>query len=714
MVASLESEALRKKLTELQSLLDLAPDLIFRLDRKLRIVFVNQRVLDVTGLSREECLGKTNRELKMPEALCDLLDKTYLAVFREGQAQEIEFTYPSTQGPIHFHMRVVPEKAPGGAVLTAVGISRDVTEQKQSQLALKESEEKYRTLVEQSLEGIVIAFGPTPKLVFANSSLAGLLGYTVGELLAMSTQEISELIHPDDREMFFGNFTDRISGKQVPSRYEIRGLAKDKRELLCDVKSSLINYLGKPAIQAVFTDITEQKRMEEELQQSEANLNIVLDTLPAGVLIADAKGRIIRDNAVSRELWGVPPNTDSWEAYGNWIGWRPETGERIKAEEWAMTRALLYGEETRDELIQNQRFGSHERRYYLNNVAPLRDVDGKITGGVAAMVDVTERLAAEQALRESEESFRAFLAASSDVVYRMSPDWSRMHQLQGRNFIPDTEEPNNGWLEKYIHPDDQPHMQAVINEAIRTKSIFELEHRVVRVDGTLGWTLSRAVPKLDGKGEIVEWIGVARDITDRKEMYDELRRSRDELEFRVRERTTDLQEKSLQLEDLTKQLYKEIEERIKFEEDLKSKNKKIIQEQNRRRFLSKKLVETLEKDRNTIADTLHDEVGQMLSTISMDLDFLKENLDKKDPAHVNEIDKIQHRIQTSMETISNLCRGLRSHVLDHLGLVPALKSLLEDIQERSKVACHFFAKETERPLDREKAVPSFGSFRRRS
>jgi signal transduction histidine kinase len=136
--------------------------------------------------------------------------------------------------------------------------------------------------------------------------------------------------------------------------------------------------------------------------------------------------------------------------------------------------------------------------------------------------DITERKKAEECLRKSEEDFRALIQASYDVVYRMSPDWKEMRQLRGANFIPDTEEPNRNWTDKYIHPDDQKHVWAVIQHAIDTKSNFELEHRVIRVDGTLGWTFSRAIPLLDKQGNIVEWLGTAKDVTQRKIMEQRL------------------------------------------------------------------------------------------------------------------------------------------------------------------------------------------------
>jgi PAS domain S-box-containing protein len=167
-----------------------------------------------------------------------------------------------------------------------------------------------------------------------------------------------------------------------------------------------------------------------------------------------------------------------------------------------------------------------EKRYYFDFLAePMRGADESITGLRGVVVDITARRQAEEALRQSEEWLRALVTASSDVVYRISPDWKQMLQLRGKDFIPDTEAPSGTWLEKYIPPEDQRHVMAVIKKAIRRKSVFELEHRVVRVDGTLGWTFSRAIPLLDAKGEITEWFGAASDMTRRKETELALRES---------------------------------------------------------------------------------------------------------------------------------------------------------------------------------------------
>jgi signal transduction histidine kinase/ActR/RegA family two-component response regulator len=128
-------------------------------------------------------------------------------------------------------------------------------------------------------------------------------------------------------------------------------------------------------------------------------------------------------------------------------------------------------------------------------------------------------------LVETERRFRAFVTATSDVVYSMSPDWREMRFLAGKEFIADTHHPSCAWLERYIHPDDRTEVLAAIEQAIRNKSTFELEHRVIRADGTLGWTFSRAIPLLDAHGRIVEWFGTARDVTERKRTEQELRDS---------------------------------------------------------------------------------------------------------------------------------------------------------------------------------------------
>jgi PAS domain-containing protein len=92
---------------------------------------------------------------------------------------------------------------------------------------------------------------------------------------------------------------------------------------------------------------------------------------------------------------------------------------------------------------------------------------------------------AQAALRDSEERFRAFVTAGTDVVYRMNADWSELCHLVGRNFVADVPRPTDGWLAEYIYPEDQTRVLATIAEAIRTRGVFEMEHRCA--DWTAAW-----------------------------------------------------------------------------------------------------------------------------------------------------------------------------------------------------------------------------------
>ena len=127
----------------------------------------------------------------------------------------------------------------------------------------------------------------------------------------------------------------------------------------------------------------------------------------------------------------------------------------------------------------------------------------------------TDKAEAQHALSESERRFRALATASTQSIYRMSPDWKEMRQLRGSGFLADSEEPNPKWMEEYIFAEDQARVQAAIDAVIRTGGIFELEHRIRRADGSEGWVLSRAVPIRDEQGQVTEWFGAATNITER-------------------------------------------------------------------------------------------------------------------------------------------------------------------------------------------------------
>lgn len=174
-------------------------------------------------------------------------------------------------------------------------------------------------------------------------------------------------------------------------------------------------------------------------------------------------------------------------------------------------------------LLMNRR-GFDEQTWFTFSYSPVRDESGAVAGMFCVCTETTELMLAERAKAEahadvlrSEQRLRALVTATSDIIYRMNRDWTVLLELEGRGFIEDTSHPRSSWLANYIHPDDQPMLAEAIRKSIETKSVYSLEHRVRRVDGTLGWAFSRAIPILDANGELVEWFGAATDITARKQ-----------------------------------------------------------------------------------------------------------------------------------------------------------------------------------------------------
>ncbi|WP_201978707.1 PAS domain-containing sensor histidine kinase [Hymenobacter rubidus] len=120
------------------------------------------------------------------------------------------------------------------------------------------------------------------------------------------------------------------------------------------------------------------------------------------------------------------------------------------------------------------------------------------------------------ALLHSEEEFRLFLAASFDIVYKMSADWRYMYRLVGKTFLTDTFAPTETWLTSYIPAPQQPQVLDWIAQAIQSQSMFDHEHQVFQADGSVGWVHSRAVPVRNAEGEITEWLGTAINTTPRR------------------------------------------------------------------------------------------------------------------------------------------------------------------------------------------------------
>ena len=163
-----------------------------------------------------------------------------------------------------------------GEVEKMIGSFIDITDRKKMEETLQESEIKYRTLVDNSIQGVIVAQNNPIRLVFANSMMEKITGYTVNELTTMTPEKLALLIHSDDRVRFFNNFQKRISGDKIKLRNNYRFITKKKEKKWVEISSSLINYLNEPATLTAFVDITERKVAELELEKHRQHLEALV------------------------------------------------------------------------------------------------------------------------------------------------------------------------------------------------------------------------------------------------------------------------------------------------------------------------------------------------------------------------------------------------------------------------------------------------------
>ena len=333
------------------------------------------------------------------------------------------------------------------------------------------------------------------------------------------------------------------------SDYEVRHTFESigPRVMLLNAQRLAQALADEPLIILSIQDITADELSAAALRRSEQRFRTAVSTVSSLIWTNNAAGEMEGE----QPGWGNFTGQEQEEYQGH--GWAKavhpgDAQPTIDAWEQAVAEKRMFVFEHR------VRRADGEWRLCSVRAAPVLGEDGAILEWVGVHTDITDQKRDEEILRRSEERHRALITASSDVVYRMSADWSEMAPLDGRGLVASSAEPSRTWLEDNIFPEDRPRVRAAIEQAIRTKELFKLEHRVRRADGSAGWTVSRAVPLCDASGGIVEWFGTASDVTTRHQNEDALRKSEaqvrqlnTELEQRVADRTAELEEKAAEL-----------------------------------------------------------------------------------------------------------------------------------------------------------------------
>ncbi len=269
-------------------------DLVIVLDIHQHVVDLNPAAQKALGFSERRYRGITTNTL--PAQWADLFKRFSVSGF---SVEQQEFTIGSDEDQQVFDLTITPIQDARLRYLGCLFLLHDITHRKFIEEGLKESEQKFRQLAETTATGMYIYDGE--RFVVVNPAFLQITGYSEADLVGMDPMN---LIHPSYRELVRDRLTSRLRGDFASQRYVVEILTQSKEERWVDLSVGLIAYQGKSAILGSFLDITERKRIEEALQESETKMLAIADSAWDAILMVDPDGRISYWNPAAERILG--------------------------------------------------------------------------------------------------------------------------------------------------------------------------------------------------------------------------------------------------------------------------------------------------------------------------------------------------------------------------------------------------------------------------
>lgn len=389
-------EALRESEERLRLFIQHAPAAIAMFDRGMRYIAASQRWLSDFRLGNNDIIGRSHYDV-FPD-----LPLRYKEVHQRCLAGAVEsceddrFTLPDGT-TAWFRWETHPWHDSLGQIGGIILFTELITERKQAEEALRESEERYRTLVELSPEAIFINHGG--RIVFANPACLRLLGaQTAEQLLGRSP---FEFVPPDAHEEVRGLIKGLLEQGKSKSLTERKWVRLDGTTVDVEVTASVLPFKGDTAIQVLVRDITERKRAAEALRVSRELLNNIINSSPSYIFGIDLKHRYILANNALAQLFGMQKEEILGKTEHDVF---PKSiADRLAA---ANDRIMAIGTPQHfDEVVESKSGGLP--RVVASVKFPLRDAEGKIRGLGGVATDITEHKRVEEALRDSVEQSHA-------------------------------------------------------------------------------------------------------------------------------------------------------------------------------------------------------------------------------------------------------------------------------------------------------------------
>ncbi|MEW6187940.1 MAG: PAS domain S-box protein [Thermodesulfobacteriota bacterium] len=384
---------------------------------------------------------------------------------------------------------------------------------------LRESEEKYRHLVERAYVGFGI--GQDGVLKYVNPSLAEMVGYGIDELIG---KPFVEFFVPEEAPRILNRYHRRLAGEEVPPLCESAFKHKDGKRIEVELNAGIITYQGRPADMVIVRDVTERKRAEETLRISEERFRIAAESSNDFIYEWDIESDRLEwfDSADERLQAIFEEIPVAIAAFAQYI--HPDDYGRVSE---AVRRQVRYGEPYNEEY---RLIGKKGNIIYIKTAGRcLRDEKGRAYKWIGATSDITERKQAEEAQRQAEENFRAIVENAVEGIFQSTPDGKFLmaNKALAKMLAYDSPEQliesvEDSGTQLYTDQADRERARKILAQEGELKNF---EAYVQRKDGERIWVNLNARLVRDTEGKVLFYEGTAENITESKQAEEALRQA---------------------------------------------------------------------------------------------------------------------------------------------------------------------------------------------
>lgn len=387
------NETLKESQTVLKTIIESTPDYISLKDREGRYIMLNSVAAEIlsqsTGLSAAEIIGKKDDEILPLETARTVMDEDR-QVITSGKIRALDQSFTNRSGLRSFSTIKSPYRDITGNIVGIVNVSRDITERKNAEGALRESEQKFKAIADTSQAAITLY--QDGHVIYANGASEAIFGYSFDE---RSRMELKDLLHPEYREKAEERMKALLKGEPCPSLNEYKIIRKDGEERWVLSSGSKIDYKGKAAVMTTSVDITERKKAEEELKESERRFRDAIDHFPNVFVIYDADRRIQKINSKGLEILGLSEQ--------DIIGRKDEEIfplQMINSYLPALKRSV---ETKKPQMLERKRHSRLGGQTVAISIIPLLNENGDIRQIIATSHDISEHKRMEEELCRSKD-----------------------------------------------------------------------------------------------------------------------------------------------------------------------------------------------------------------------------------------------------------------------------------------------------------------------